>query len=134
MMKDCRNVDEFKKLNKINEGTYGVVYRARDIQSGEVVALKKVKMERERDGFPMSSLREMNVLLSLQHPLVVNVKEVVVGSNLDDIFMVMEYMDHDLNGFEESMKQNFGLSEVNILMLQLLEGFSYLHDNWVLHR
>ena len=82
----------------------------------------------------MYSLREMNVLLSLQHPLVVNVKEVVVGSNLDDIFMVMEYMDHALKGFMESMKQPFGLSEVKILMLQLLEGVSYLHDNWVLHR
>ena len=82
----------------------------------------------------MSSLREMNVLLSLQHPLVVNVKEVVVGSNLDDIFIDMEYMDHDLKGFMESMKHPFGLSEVKIPMLQLLEGVSYLHDNWVLHR
>jgi cell division cycle 2-like protein len=134
MLQGCRSVDEFKKLNKINEGTYGVVYRARDIRSGEIVALKKVKMERERDGFPMSALREMNVLLSLQHPCVVNVKEVVVGSNLDDIFMVMEYMEHDLKGFMESMKQPFSLSEVKSLMLQLLEGVSYLHDNWVLHR
>ena len=48
-MKGCKNVEEFKKLNKINEGTYGVVYRARDIQYGEVVAMKKVKMERERE-------------------------------------------------------------------------------------
>ena len=104
MMKGCRNIDEFNKLNKINEGIYGVVYQPMDIQFDEVVELKKVKMERERDGFLVSSLREMNVLLSLQYPRVVNVKEVVVGSNLDDIFMVMEYKDHDLKGFMESMK------------------------------
>jgi cell division cycle 2-like protein len=134
MMQGCRRVDEFKKLNRINEGTYGVVYRARDNKSGEMVALKKVKMERERDGFPMSALREINVLLSLQHPCIVNVKEVVVGSNLDSIFMVMEYMEHDLKCFMETMKQRFSLSEVKSLIQQLLEGVSYLHNNWVLHR
>lgn len=134
MMQGCRRVDEFKKLNRINEGTYGVVYRARDNKSGEMVALKKVKMERERDGFPMSALREINVLLSLQHPCIVNVKEVVVGSNLDSIFMAMEYMEHNLKCFMETMKQRFSLSEVKSLIRQLLEGVSYLHDNWVLHR
>jgi cell division cycle 2-like len=75
MMQGCRRVDEFKKLNRINEGTYGVVYRTRDNKSGKMVALKKVKMERERDGFPMSALREINVLLSLQHPCIVNVRK-----------------------------------------------------------
>ena len=75
MMQGCRRVDEFKKLNRINERAYGVVYRARDNKSGEMVALKKVKMERERDGFPMSALREINVLLSRQHPCIVNVRK-----------------------------------------------------------
>lgn len=134
MMRGCRRVDEFKKLNRINEGTYGIVYRARDNKSGEMVALKKVKMEKEKDGFPMTALREINVLLSLQHPCIVNVKEVVVGSNLDSIYMVMEYMEHDLKCFMETMKQRFSVSEVKSLILQLLEGVSYLHDNWVLHR
>uniref|UniRef100_A0A0C9RYV4 cyclin-dependent kinase n=1 Tax=Wollemia nobilis TaxID=56998 RepID=A0A0C9RYV4_9CONI len=134
MLQGCRSVDEFERLNKISEGTYGIVYRARDKKTGEIVALKKVKMEREREGFPLSALREINVLLSLQHSSIVNVKEVVVGSSLDSIFMVMEYMEHDLKAFMEIMKQPFSLSEVKCLMLQLLEGMSYLHDNWILHR
>nr|GEX18329.1 cyclin-dependent kinase G-2 isoform X1 [Tanacetum cinerariifolium] len=134
MLLGCRSVDEFERLNKIDEGTYGVVYRAKDRKTGEVVALKRVKMEREREGFPLTSLREINILLSFDHPSVVDVKEVVVGSNLDSIFMVMEYMEHDLKALMETMKQPFSQSEVKCLMLQLLEGTKYLHDNWVLHR
>ncbi|GAB4840576.1 hypothetical protein Ancab_021345 [Ancistrocladus abbreviatus] len=134
MLQGCRSVDEFERLNKIDEGTYGVVYRARDKKTAEIVALKKVKMEKEREGFPLTSLREINILLSFHHPSIVDVKEVVVGSNLDSIFMVMEYMEHDLKGLMETMKQPFSQSEVKCLMLQLFEGVKYLHDNWVLHR
>ncbi|KAG0631906.1 hypothetical protein M758_1G288900 [Ceratodon purpureus] len=105
MLKCCRSVDEFEKLNKIDEGTYGVVFRARGKKTGELVALKKVKMEREEGGFPMTSLREINVLLSFHHPSIVDVKEVVVGSMLDNIFIVMEYMEHNLKGLMETMKQ-----------------------------
>jgi cell division cycle 2-like protein len=82
----------------------------------------------------MTSLREINVLLSIHHHSIVDVKEVVVGSNLDSIFMVMEYMEHDLKGLMESIKQPFSQSEVKCLMLQLFEGVKHLHDNWVLHR
>ncbi|KAJ1392463.1 Serine/threonine-protein kinase, active site [Sesbania bispinosa] len=134
MLQGCRSVDEFERLNKIDEGTYGVVYRARDKKTGEIVALKKVKMEKEKEGFPLTSLREINILLSFHHPSIVDVKEVVVGSSLDSIFMVMEYMEHDLKGLMEAMKQPFSQSEVKCLMIQLLKGVKYLHDNWVLHR
>ncbi|KAM7484099.1 hypothetical protein LguiA_000108 [Lonicera macranthoides] len=134
MLQGCRSVDEFERLNKIDEGTYGVVYRAKDKKTGEIVALKKVKMEKEKEGFPLTSLREINILLSFHHPSIVDVKEVVVGSSLDSIFMVMEYMEHDLKALMETMKQPFSQSEVKCLMLQLLEGVKYLHDNWVLHR
>ncbi|XP_042025140.1 cyclin-dependent kinase G-2-like isoform X1 [Salvia splendens] len=134
MLQGCRSVDEFERLNKIDEGTYGVVFRARDKKTGEIVALKKVKMEKEREGFPLTSLREINILLSFDYPSIVDVKEVVVGSNLDSIFMVMEYMEHDLKALMETMKQPFSQSEVKCLMIQLLEGVKYLHDNWVLHR
>ncbi|KAG9439331.1 hypothetical protein H6P81_019496 [Aristolochia fimbriata] len=134
MLRGCRSVDEFEKLNKIDEGTYGVVFRARDKKTDDIVALKKVKMAKEREGFPLTSLREINILLSFHHPSIVDVKEVVVGSDLNQIFMVMEYMEHDLKGLMETMKQPFSQSEVKCLMLQLLEGIKYLHDNWVLHR
>ena len=54
----------------------GVVYRARDKKSGRVLALKKVKMEKEKEGFPLTSIREINILLSLDHPNIIDVTEV----------------------------------------------------------
>eukprot|EP00959_Pyramimonas_sp_CCMP1952_P087289 1826223-Pyramimonas_sp.AAC.1 len=83
MLECCRQIDEFERLNRIDEGAYGVVYRARDKLSGDVLALKKVKMEKEREGFPLTSIREINVLLSFNHPNIVDVREVAVGKNLD---------------------------------------------------
>lgn len=135
MLNECRSVENYEKLNRISEGTYGVVYRARDRETGEICALKKVKLEKERDGFPLTSVREINVLLSLAHPSIVNVSEVCVGSSLDAVFMVMEYADHDLKGvMERRMNQAFTTAEVKCLMRQLLSGVAYLHANWVIHR
>ncbi|KAK9843757.1 hypothetical protein WJX81_005040 [Elliptochloris bilobata] len=134
MLRECRSVEEFERLNRISEGTYGVVYRARDKATGRIVALKKVKMDKEKDGFPLTSIREINILLSFRHDNIVNVTEVVVGRQLDSIFMVMEYMEHDLKGLSESMRQPFTTAEVKCLMQQLLAGVVYLHENWVLHR
>lgn len=133
MLQCCRSVFEFEMIKKINEGTYGVVYKAKDKKTGEIVALKKVKMNIERDGFPMSALREINILLSFNHPSIVDVKEVVVD-DFDGVFMVMEYMEYDLKGLMELMKQPFCIGEIKFLMRKLLEGVKYLHDNWILHR
>ena len=74
-------------LNRVEEGTYGVVYRARDKKTEKIVALKRLKMEREKEGFPITSLREINTLLISQHPNVVTVREIVVGSNMDKIYI-----------------------------------------------
>ncbi|CAN6859532.1 unnamed protein product [Brassica oleracea] len=139
MLLGSRSVNGFQKLNKINEGTYGIVYRARDEKTKEIVALKKIKMKEdkyeEEYGFPLTSLREINILLSCNHPSIVNVKEVVVGGRNDsDVYMVMEHLEHDLKGLMERKKQPFSTSEVKCLMLQLLEGVHYLHTNWIIHR
>ncbi|XP_049859115.1 cyclin-dependent kinase 11B isoform X9 [Schistocerca gregaria] len=133
----CRNVEEFQCLNRIEEGTYGVVYRARDKRTSEVVALKRLKMEKEKEGFPITSLREINTLLKAQHPNIVTVREIVVGSNMDKIFIVMDYVEHDLKSLMETMKQKkqvFIPGEVKCLMQQLLRAVAHLHDNWILHR
>lgn len=133
----CRSVEEFQCLNRIEEGTYGVVYRARDKRTEEIVALKRLKMEKEKEGFPITSLREINTLLKGQHPNIVTVREIVVGSNMDKIFIVMDYVEHDLKSLMETMKhrkQGFLPTEVKCLTQQLLRAVGHLHDNWILHR
>lgn len=136
-LQGCRSVEEFKCLNRIAEGTYGIVFRAQDKRTEEIVALKRLKMEKEKDGFPITSLREINTLLKGQHPNIVTVREIVVGSNMDKIFIVMDYVEHDFKTLMETMqhrKQSFLPAEVKCLTQQLLRAVAHLHDNWILHR
>uniref|UniRef100_A0A1I8ACI4 cyclin-dependent kinase n=1 Tax=Steinernema glaseri TaxID=37863 RepID=A0A1I8ACI4_9BILA len=134
----CRNVAEFECLNRIEEGTFGVVYRAREKKTDEIVALKRLKMEREKEGFPITSLREVNMLLKAgAHPNVVNVREIVVGSNMDKIYLVMEYVEHDMKALMETLKnrkKNFPIGQVKTLLHQLLSGCAHMHSEWILHR
>ncbi|KAG0339805.1 Cdc2- kinase [Podila humilis] len=108
-----RVVDEFEKLNKVGEGTYGVVYKAKDKTTGDIVALKRIRMERENDGLPISSLREIKLLKTLRHENVVLVKEVAVGRDLDQIFLVMEYCEQDMAALMDNIKKPYAPSEAD---------------------
>jgi len=81
----CRQVDVYQKLNHIEEGTYGVVYRARERATGDIVALKMLKLEREKNGFPVTSLREISTLMAARHPNIVNIREIVLGDTLSQL-------------------------------------------------
>ncbi|CAO3695446.1 unnamed protein product [Umbelopsis ramanniana] len=130
----CRHVDNYEKLNRIEEGAYGIVFRARDRKTGDIVALKKFKLEKEKNGFPITSLREIRTLMLAKHPNIVNIREIVVGDKYDQIFMVMDFIDHDLKSLMEDMKSPFLQSEVKTIMIQLLSAVALMHDNWMIHR
>eukprot|EP00891_Asterochloris_glomerata_P008776 jgi/Astpho2/8776/fgenesh1_pm.00128_%23_15_t len=125
---------DFEKIKRIGEGTYGVCYKARNRNTGEIVALKALRMDRERDGLPVTSVRELRVLQSCKHPNLVNLLKVVTGSKLDSVFLVFEYCAHDLGRLLDTMRKPFSEPEVKCLMLQLLSAVAYLHQNWVVHR
>ena len=80
----CGHVDQFDLLNNIEEGSYGLVSRARRKASGHVVALKKLKMEHTNDGFPVTGLREIQTLKASRHANVVELQEVVMGDSLKE--------------------------------------------------
>lgn len=74
----CRCVeDSYEKLRQIGEGTYGQVYLARDVKDNSLVALKRVRMDNEREGFPITAIREIKLLKRLEHPNVIRLKEIV---------------------------------------------------------
>lgn len=70
-------------------------------------------MEGEKDGLPISSLREINLLLKMRHKNIVELDEVVVGRRLDSIFLVMEYVDQDLASLLDNMTNHFTEAQVN---------------------
>lgn len=61
----------YQKIEKIGEGTYGVVYKARDRNTGQIVALKKIRLESEEEGIPSTAIREISILKELDHENVV---------------------------------------------------------------
>lgn len=72
----CPDVTKYEKLAKVGQGTFGEVYKARDRENGKLVALKKVRMENEKEGFPMTALREIRILQLLNHENVIDLVEV----------------------------------------------------------
>ena len=98
-----RSVYCYERLNQIEEGSYGVVFRARDKETGEIVALKKLKLDEEKNGFPITALREVNALMSCRHENVVGIREVVVGDTLTQCVSIRLLTSHRMNhGFQES--------------------------------
>ncbi|XP_003200579.2 uncharacterized protein cdk12 [Danio rerio] len=137
-----RCVDKFDIIGIIGEGTYGQVYKAKDKDTGELVALKKVRLDNEKEGFPITAIREIKILRQLNHRSVVNMKEIVTDKQdaLDfkkdkgAFYLVFEYMDHDLMGLLESGLVSFSHEHVQSFMRQLMEGLDYCHKKNFLHR
>ncbi|OWZ70477.1 cell division cycle 2-like [Cryptococcus neoformans] len=131
----CRSVYNYTRLNHIEEGTYGVVFRARCNDTGEIYALKKLKLDEEKQGFPITSLREvMALMIAGGHENVVGIREIVVGDTLNQVFIVMPFIEHDLKTLLADMPHPFLQSEVKTIMLQLLSAVAHCHANWILHR
>lgn len=135
-------MDKFDIIGIIGEGTYGQVYKAKDKDTGELVALKKVRLDNEKEGFPITAIREIKILRQLNHRSVVNMKEIVTDKQdaLDfkkdkgAFYLVFEYMDHDLMGLLESGLCQFSQEHVRSFMRQLMEGLDYCHKKNFLHR
>lgn len=87
-------IDKYEKLELIGKGTYGVVYKARDTDSGEIFALKKIRLESEDEGIPSSAIREIAMLKELQHPNIVRLVNILLTDK--KITLVFEYLDQDL--------------------------------------
>lgn len=143
-VKWSRNVTDFEEIEQIGEGAYGQVWMGRDKQTGEIVALKKVRMDQEKEGFPITAIRELKMLRSLKHENIVQLKEIVTGANQNtvstslrnkhEIYMVFEYVDNDLTGLMDIPSLKFTEGQVKTYMQQLLNGLMYCHKREVLHR
>lgn len=119
-------------VSQVGEGTFGKVYKARNTLTNVHVALKRIRMESERDGFPVTAMREIKLLQSLQHENVVRLYEMMVSNG--SVYMVFEYMDHDLTGILSQTQFNFSDAHLKSLCHQMLAGLAYLHHKGVIHR
>lgn len=127
--------EKFQKIEKIGEGTYGVVYKARDKATGKHIALKKIRLAHEAEGVPSTAIREIALLKELRHPNVVRLLDVVPHDK--KLYLVFEYMSEDLKKHMDkavSTKTPLAAQLVKSYLWQLLQGIAYCHSHRILHR
>ncbi|KNH03808.1 cell division-like protein kinase 2 [Perkinsela sp. CCAP 1560/4] len=125
--------ERFQTMEVLGEGTYGVVYRAVDRATGEVVALKKIRLDYSDDGIPQTALREVSILQELHHPNVVALRDVICVQD-SKLFLVFEYVEKDIKQVIEHSLASYTPLMLKRLMFQMLEGLAYCHSNRVIHR
>lgn len=132
-----RSIKTFKIEQKVGEGTYGQVFKALDLQTKNLVAMKFVRMEKESEGFPITGLREVKILRGLQHPNIIQLREIVqddAKKKEGGTFLVFEYMNHDLMGLLDNEAMVFDEMTIYRIMRQILQGLNYCHKRNILHR
>ncbi|KIJ99078.1 hypothetical protein K443DRAFT_680230 [Laccaria amethystina LaAM-08-1] len=134
----CGIQSDYEVMSKLGEGTFGEVHKAIHKTTGASVALKRILMHHEKEGMPVTALREIKILKALKHPCIVEILDMfVVRSSEKDplsVYMVFPYMDHDLAGLLENERVKLQPSHIKLYMKQLLEGTEYMHRNHILHR
>jgi len=124
-------MEQYEKLEKLGEGTYGVVYKARDA-SGEVYALKTIRLEAEDEGIPSTAIREISLLKELTHPNIVKLCDVIHTER--KLTLVFEFMNEDLKKLLDLCEGGLNPETTKSYLYQLCRGISYCHAHRVLHR
>ncbi|KAK7945502.1 hypothetical protein WMY93_001230 [Mugilogobius chulae] len=126
------NMQKYEKLEKIGEGTYGTVFKAKNRETHEIVALKRVRLDDDDEGVPSSALREICLLKELKHKNIVRLHDVLHSDK--KLTLVFEYCDQDLKKYFDSCNGDLDPETVKSFMYQLLKGLAFCHSRNVLHR
>jgi len=128
-------MDRYSKIEKVGEGTYGVVYKARDVTTNQVVALKKIRLEAEDEGVPSTAIREISLLKELKDEHVVRLLDIVHADQ--KLYLVFEFLDVDLKRYMENGNKSGNPLSLDITKKfthQLTSGLLYCHSHRILHR
>ncbi|XP_043469276.1 cyclin-dependent-like kinase 5 isoform X1 [Leptopilina heterotoma] len=125
-------MQKYEKLEKIGEGTYGTVFKAKNRETHEIVALKRVRLDDDDEGVPSSALREICLLKELKHKNIVRLYDVL--HNDKKLTLVFEHCDQDLKKYFDSLNGEIDLDVVKSFLYQLLRGLAFCHSRNVLHR
>lgn len=125
---DARN---YRLLDKLGEGTYGIVYRALEIPTGKIIALKRNKPENLEDGISAVNIREICFLKTLKHPNIISLQSVVLSENSLDL--IFEFMNYDLRTYID-MFSILPDQTIQKILHQILSALYFCHSNRVIHR
>ncbi|CAO4370478.1 unnamed protein product [Caenorhabditis nigoni] len=127
-------LDDFTKLEKIGEGTYGVVYKGRNRRTQAMVAMKKIRLESEDEGVPSTAVREISLLKELQHPNVVGLEAVIMQENR--LYLIFEFLSYDLKRYMDTLSKEEYLPAETLksYTFQILQAMCFCHQRRVIHR
>ncbi len=125
-------LEKYEKIEKVGEGTYGVVYKCLIKGTDDIVALKKIRLENEDEGIPSTSIREISLLKQLRHPNIVYLMDLIHGEK--KLYLVFEFMEHDLKKFLDMNNAPLSPDLVKNYLYQILIAINFCHSKRILHR
>eukprot|EP00178_Gracilaria_changii_P016613 TRINITY_DN47865_c0_g1_i1.p1 TRINITY_DN47865_c0_g1~~TRINITY_DN47865_c0_g1_i1.p1 ORF type:complete len:311 (-),score=55.06 TRINITY_DN47865_c0_g1_i1:57-989(-) len=123
---------KYQKIDKLGEGTYGVVFKAQHRERGDIVALKSIRLDSEDEGVPCTAIREISLLKELNHPNIVRLYDVVHTEK--KLTLVFEFLDDDLKKYMDAAGGALTAPVIKSFLYQLLKGVAFCHERRVLHR
>ncbi|KAE9588558.1 putative protein-serine/threonine kinase CMGC-CDK-CRK7-CDK9 family [Lupinus albus] len=129
-----RSANTFERFFKVGQGTYSTVYKAHDLTTQKIVALKRVRFDSLDPESVKFMAREILVLRRLDHPNVIKLEGLITSQTSRSLYLVFEYMEHDLTGLSSDPSIKFSEPQVKCYMQQLLSGLDHCHSRGVLHR
>jgi len=130
----------YERITKIGQGTFGEVFKCRCKSTGKLVAIKRIIMEQEREGFPITALREIKMLKLMRHVNVTELVDICVSTSNDgkekkpQFFLVFAFCDHDLAGILNKKELKLEAVVVKTMLKHMFEGLNFIHGCKVLHR
>ncbi|EDN07832.1 negative regulator of the PHO system [Histoplasma mississippiense (nom. inval.)] len=121
----------FQRLEKLGEGTYATVYKGRNRQTAQMVALKVIHLDSE-EGTPSTAIREISLMKELKHENILSLYDIIHTEN--KLMLVFEFMDKDLKKYMEVRNNQLECATIKDFMHQLLRGVAFCHHNRILHR
>jgi len=123
---------KFQRLGKLGEGTFGVVYKALNTQTGQLVALKRIRLSSDQEGVPCTAIREISLLKELDHDNIIKLYEIV--HDPDKLTLVFELCDLDLKNYMEECRGPIPSDKIKDFLYQLCAAVAFCHKERVLHR
>ena len=131
--KDFGNNIFIEEIQKVGSGTYGDVYKGKMKGTNEIIAIKKIKIDLENEGIPSTALREITILRELQHPNIIELKDVICNNN--KLYLLFEFAEYDLRKFlEEYENKNLDEETIKSFLYQILDALAYCHSKKIIHR
>ena len=125
---------KYRGIEKLGEGTYGVVFKAVNENGDQTVAIKKIRLENEDEGMPSTAMREIAILRELDHPNIVRLIDVNYNPSGKQLSLIFEYVEYDMKKFMKTLTSYLPSDIIRKFIRQLLEGIVHCHNRRIIHR